>query len=154
MFQDEEKTLEEEEEEPPTEQLDPAKVREARMKEMKTFEDMLVYEYASMDEALCEPHAVIIDATWVDQIKGGAHKSRLCAREFAKGGAEMDDLFAGTPPLLATKLLVSECATRCAEGQACRLMALDVKMAFLYGRARRPVFIRLPREDPMSTNPQ
>ena len=98
-----------------------------------------------LEEAHKNPNGIIIDTTWVDDpVK---MKSRMCGREFNSSGPR-DDLFAGTPPLLATKLLISECASRAYEKEACRLMVLDVKRAFLYGRARRDIYIKLPPEDP------
>ena len=111
---------------------------------MKT---MIVYRYVPAHEAYNNPDGIIIDTTWVDDpIK---EKSRLCGREFNSSGPR-DDLFAGTPPLVATKLLISECATKAQSREAYRLMVLDVKRAFLYGKARRDIYLKLPREDPMS----
>ena len=70
--------------------LDPHEVQKARLRELKTFEEMQVWEYVKMSEALRDPEAILVDTTWVDLNKGSrAHpnyKSRLCAREFAKGG--------------------------------------------------------------------
>merc|ERR1711994_1178761 len=96
-----------------------------RAAEMKTMKEMRVYRYVPMDVARSDPDGIIIDTTWVDN--ADKEKSRLCAREFNSTGPR-DDLFAGTPPLLATKFLISECATR-ARGQGCRMMVLDVKRA-------------------------
>ena len=36
---------------------------------MHTFEEMMVYQYRTMAEALRDPDAIIIDTTWVDQVK-------------------------------------------------------------------------------------
>ena len=48
---------------------------------------------------------------WVDTNKGDAkspnYRSRLVAQEFARG-EHRDDLFAGTPPLSAARLMISE----------------------------------------------
>lgn len=135
------------------EPLDPVKVQEARRSEMEAFLKMKVYEYERLDVARADRSVILIDTVWVGNLKGPklapVHKSRLCAREFARGQAR-DDLFAGTPPLLASKWMVSEGATRSARGNDKWLMVLDVKRAFLYGKARRTVYIRLPAEDPRS----
>ncbi len=54
---------------------------------------------------------------WIDVNKGDEaspnYRSRLVAKEFKSAGgvAEDDDLFAGTPPLEALKLLISDAAT-------------------------------------------
>lgn len=117
---------------------------------MRKFKEMQVYEY--VDEATARRHkeGKIVDATWVDdRLK---QKSRLVAREFARG-EERDDLFSPTPSLLATKLLLSECASGqhpAAGHEPKRMMVLDVKRAFLYGLARRRIYLRLPKEDPRS----
>ncbi len=126
-------------------------IKMARHDEIKTFLSIPVYEYVTVDEMNNDPDAKEIDTTWVDKNKGTELKpvwsSRLCAREFAAGD-DRDDLFAATPPLMATKLLISECASQQPGKGEKRLMILDVKRAFLHGRMKRSVYIRLPPEDP------
>ena len=59
-----------------------------------------------------------------------------------------DDLFAGTPALEAIRLLISQVASA-ARGRAPgsqRLMAMDIKRAFLYADMKREVYINLPEE--------
>ena len=126
--------------------LDPERVQQARAG---------VYEHVSEQEFQADPNAKLIGTTWVDCDKGTPgreeYRSRLCAQEFAKG-EQRDDLFAGTPSVLATKLLASLCASTGQE-HGKRLMVLDVKRAFLHGDIQRPVYIRLPAEDPKSCVP-
>ena len=134
------------------EELQPKLVRDARMEEMRCFQKLAVYSHASISCMRATPNWKLIGVTWVDVNKGSAaqpkYRSRLCAQEFAN--SQEEDLFAATPPLLAAKLLVSECA--CGGGNL-KMMIMDVKRAFLYGKVRRPIFIRLPAEDPMSKVP-
>ena len=66
--------------------------------------EMGVYEHVPEQEFQTDPHAKLI-GTGCEE-----NRSRLCAQEFAKG-EQRDDLFAGTPPLPATKLLASLCAS-------------------------------------------
>ena len=132
--------------------LDPKMVQQARAEDMNMFAEMGVYEHVSEQEFQADPHAKLIGTTWVDCDKGTPgreeYRSRLCAQEFAKG-EQRDDLFAGTPPLLATKLLASLCAST-GQQHGKRLMVLDVKRAFLHGDIQRFVYIRLAAEDPKS----
>ena len=71
-------------------------------------------------------------------------------QEFS-GKEQRDDLFAATPPLAATRTLLSLAASKGgSEQKAHRLMIIDVKEAFLYGLTTRSVYIELPSEDPVS----
>jgi len=90
----------------------------------------------------------------VDTNKGSREepqvRSRLAGQEFAHGEVR-DDLFAATPPLVASRILLSALASRGRRGaDGHRILLLDVKKAFLYGRIQRSVYIELPAEDPKS----
>ena len=122
--------------------LAPERIQSARQSEIEKFHSIPVYEYVDEAVAVNDPEAIIVDTRWVDSEKG----SRLCAREFAHAD-DRDDLFSPTPPLVATKMVLSECATISGH-QPYHLMLLDVKRAFLYAKTKRKLFIRLPREDP------
>ena len=81
-------------------------------------------------------------------MKSSGVRSRLVAQEFASS-EDRDDLFAATPPLSATKMAISDAASRGDFGKGKhRLMVLDVKRAFLYGDIEDVVYVRLPEEDP------
>ena len=91
---------------------------------------------------------------WVKTNKGTAKnpevRCRLVAQEFATNDYR-DDLFAGTPPLAAMRMLLSEAASRGRErSRRTKLMVLDIKKAFLYGVIRRSLYIELPPGDPRS----
>ena len=68
-----------------------------------------VYEYAWRHEAEADPGAIIVKTKWVDHNKGTRTcpiiRSRLCAMEF--NNQELAEMFAPTPPLMATRWLVS-----------------------------------------------
>jgi len=124
-------------------------VLEGRALEMKTFQEMKVYEYVRRDEFKRNGVGKIVGVRWVDIMKGNIVRSRLVAQEFA-GKEERDDLFAATPPLSATKYILSEVASRsCSRTNSWRAMVLDVKRAFLYGYIEEDIYIELPPEDPM-----
>ena len=66
-------------------------------------------------------------------------------RELAK--VKRDDLFAGTPPLESLKAVISKCASRQDGRHPFRLLSVDVKRAYFYAPATRPLFIQIPAED-------
>jgi hypothetical protein len=94
----------------------------------------------------------IINARWVRVNKGPKEKPivrcRLVAMEFNNTEIR-DDLFAGTPPLYAVKIVISYAASHGSES-GIKIMLVDVKCAFVYGEATRDVYIELPPEDQMS----
>merc|ERR1711923_540986 len=57
----------------------------------------------------------------------------------------MPELFAGTPPLEAIRVTVSEAATMGDYDKV--VMVNDVRRAFFYAKALRPVWVELPQED-------
>lgn len=90
---------------------------------------------------------------WVETSKGTAVapkvRSRLVCQEFAIGNDPDGDLFAPTPPLGATRLLLSNLASNGRNGPGNhRAMFLDFTRAFLYGDAERELYIEIPDEDP------
>ena len=120
---------------------------------MKRFEEMRVYEYVTKEQAYGDPEGVIIDVRWVVVNKGAREepnvRCRLVGREFADKG-NRDDLFAGTPPLVTIRTLLSILSKRAFYEEDVGAMVLDVKGAFLYGKTKRNVYIWLPNEDPKS----
>ena len=126
-------------------ELSKEEVAEARKCELRTFRDMNVYTYVRREEA--QSRGKIIGVRWVDSLKGGVVKSRLVAQEFASR-RDRDDIFAATPPLMASKFVLSDTASRKTFGASSRrLCVLDVKKAFLYGLIEEEIYIELPDED-------
>ena len=91
----------------------------------------------------------IITTRWVDTNKGTPeepdYRSRLVGREI--NTKTRLDLFAGTPPLEAMKLLMAICAAGQGSNEPMRLATVDIKRAYFYAPARREVFIEIPEED-------
>ena len=90
-----------------------------------------------------------VKTRWDQTVKGDDVRCRLVAKEFAKGDPR-EDLFAGTPPLFAAKMVVSRTAS--SPGRRWTLMVLDMSCAFLYADITRRVYIELPTEDPESVS--
>ncbi len=74
----------------------------------------------------------IVGSRWVYAKKPNLVSCRLVAQEFA-GSEKREDLYAGTPPMAATRYLLSDTVSRGrgAAGRRRKLMVLDVKRAFL-----------------------
>ena len=129
------------------ENLNLAQVKAARKDELKTFEEMEVYEYAKRSDVSAK--GKVVGTRWLDSLKGGKMKARLVAQEFAKG-SNRDDIFAATPPLMARRFVVSDTASRGKDGNTSRRLAIfDVKRAFLHGIMEEEIYIELPDEDEM-----
>jgi len=121
------------------ESLNPAQVKAARKDELKTFKEMEVYEYAKRSDVTAK--GKVVGTRWLDSLKGGKMKARLVAQEFAKG-SNRDDIFAATPPLMASRFVVSDTASRGKEGNTSRRIAIfDVKRAFLHGLMEEEIYI-------------
>ena len=86
---------------------------------------------------------------WVDTNKGTEevpnYRSRLVGREIKTD--ERPDLFAATPPLESLKYVLSLCASTEEGPEPHRILSVDVKRAYFYAPAKRPIFIELPVED-------
>ena len=73
------------------------------------------------------------------------YRARLVGREIAR--EKRDDLSAATPPFESLKALFSLAASSQGRMEPYRVMAIDVKRAYFYAPATRPLFIQIPRED-------
>ena len=131
--------------------LDREKVKKAREEEVVWLNKKNVYQKITRQEAH-QRGLRIIRVRWIDVNKGDQdepnYRSRLVAMEFKSENKELEDLFAGTPPLEALKMLVSEAATvkDGSMGERCMLLA-DVSRAFFEADARREVCVEIPPED-------
>ena len=90
-----------------------------------------------------------ITTKWLDVNKGDEqhpqYRARLVGREVAY--EKRDDLFAATPPLESLKAVLSICASRQSRRHPHRIMSIDVKRAYFYAPATRPLYIEIPPED-------
>jgi hypothetical protein len=114
--------------------------------ELQRFKKMKVYRLVLKTEA---KQGKIVKVKWVRTNKGAKTapevRCRLVAMEFGFNEPR-EDLFAGTPPLFAMKLLLSLIASQ-GKPRSKIVMLLDVKCAFLYGKTKKTVYIELPPED-------
>jgi hypothetical protein len=125
--------------------LDPLKVEEGEAEEMSRFQKMKVYKYVDRQAAYADHEGIFVKVKWVRNVKGEKVRCRLVAQELAYGQRD-DELFSGTPPLMVVKMLI---ALACLDPNL-HVSIVDVKCAFLYGWARRKVYIELPSRDPES----
>jgi hypothetical protein len=137
------------------EPLDAQLVADAEAEEMKRFRDRQVYSYVDRNEAMRDKEGKFVKTRWVRINKGSKLvprvRCRLVAQELAHGKKD-DELYAGTPSLSTMKLLLSWYCTNWKEDDVIKI--IDVKCAFLYGEARRRIYIELPRQDPQSGGSQ
>ena len=116
----------------------------ARRTEIKFFKDRGVYTKCRRESWMRT-----ITTKWLDVNKGDEaspnYRARLVGREVAY--EKRDDLFAATPPLESLKAVLSICASRQARRHPHRIMSIDVKRAYFYAPATRPLYIEIPAED-------
>ena len=130
-------------------ELQPELARKARQEELEVFMERGVYEVvprSSMGRG-----SKLIGIRWVETDKGVLGKpkvrSRLVCQEFARGHTP-DDIFAPTPPLVATRWLLSELASQGRHGPGDqRLMVLYSKRAFSYADVERELYVEFLEED-------
>ena len=104
---------------------------------------MGVWKKVTRDTALNDPEGKIVGTRWVFVKKGEKVRCRLVAQEFA-GKDKREDLYAGTPPLAATRYLLSDIVSRGRNNRKGKLMVVDVKRAFLHGLCTRSIYVELP----------
>ena len=121
---------------------------EARREEMAFFRRMGVYHKVPRSQA-SKDGCKVITTRWIDTNKGTNEKpnyrARLVGREI-KTDSRID-LFAATPPLESLRMMCSLCASNQNRSRPFRIMAVDVKRAYFYAKAQRPMYIEIPIED-------
>ena len=134
------------------EQLNGDMVKKARQEEMKYFQEYQVYMKVPESECWRVTGKGPIGTRWVDINKGDKvnpdYRSRLVAQEVKLDKCQ--DLFAGTPPLEAKKILMSLATTQgigFGSGPHLKLDFIDVSRAYFHAAARRDVYVKLPQED-------
>ena len=123
--------------------LDPSKVQAGCDEEMGFMRQMNVWNKVSREQAQNDPDGKIVGTRWVFVNKGDKVRCRLVAQEFA-GSDKREDLYAGTPPLAATRYLLSDSVSRGRRNGHGKLMVVDVKRAFLHGYCTRSIYVELP----------
>ena len=91
--------------------FDPAKVQAGCDEEMGFMAQMHVWDKVTRGQARSDPEGKIVGTRWVFVNKGDKVRCRLVAQEFA-GSDKREDLYAGTPPLFATRYLLSDSVSR------------------------------------------
>ena len=135
--------------------LDPEMVKIERQKEIDWLHANEVYQKVPIDECWRVTGKPPIKLLWIDSNKGDDakpnYRSRVVVREVRKKGPDGRvlpdaELFSGTPPLEAMKVLGSLLVSRqtSSRGLKLKLAFWDISRAFFYGLARRDVFIELP----------
>ena len=106
-------------------ELDPEKVKEARLEEVQFMKDRGLWDVVPRPEGV-NP----VSVRWVDVVKSdGSTRSRLVARDFKGADRHRDDLFAAIPPLEAVRAVLSMAATASSDGAVKKLMFIDAKKA-------------------------
>ena len=72
---------------------------------------MGVWTKVTRESAQNDPEGKTVGTRWVFVKKGDKVRCRLVAQEFA-GNDKREDLYAGTPPLAATRYLLSDIVSR------------------------------------------
>ncbi len=127
--------------------LDKAMAITARRTEMEYVKDMGVYTKVRKKSWM-----KVISTKWLDVNKGDVaspnYRARLVGREIKKD--RRTDLFAATPPLESLRMVLSKCASNQHHVDPLNnfiVMSNDVKRAYFYAPATRPVYIAIPSED-------
>ena len=139
--------------------LDPKQVADARKVELAYVAKHKVYSYAPVAECWEKTGAAPIGTRWLDTNKGDStnpcFRSRWVAQQYRR--AWVETLFAATPQIEAARLLIADATSRCktqeAPQQEIRTMVVDIRRAYFYAKAQRPLYIKLPQEDPKSADP-
>ena len=112
------------------EELDPERVAEGERAELERFKKMGVYDYETRAVAMNDELGKFVKVKWVRTNKCTAMdpevRCRLVAQELGYG-QRMDELFAGTPSLMAVKLILHHAA----KGAGARYHGLGCEVCFL-----------------------
>ena len=127
--------------------LDKTLAIKARRLEIEYFQKMGVYTKVRRERWM-----KVISTRWLDTNKGDEenpnYRARLVGREIKRD--KRDDLFAATPPLESLRMILSICASKQSNwdpGKNFVVMSNDIKRAYFYAPATRPIFVEIPEED-------
>ena len=126
--------------------LDPLKVAEAKMEELKIAKEYSLYEKVPIEECYNKTGKTPIGVKWVYVNKGDdenpAYRARLRAKEVKAKDPYLEGVFAPTPPIEGLRLLLSLSFT--AEDKKREpdcIMVLDATRAHWHSPAKREVFV-------------
>ncbi|CEM02628.1 unnamed protein product [Vitrella brassicaformis CCMP3155] len=109
--------------------------KEAMDREMKSIEDLGVFEYVPTNAATTK----IISCRWVFALKPDKYKARIVARGFEQDGNQVDDVFPPTP-----SYHIVRSAFALANQLNLEIHQMDINTAFLNAPLDKPVFMRCP----------
>ena len=101
-----------------------------------------------------------VGTKWLDTNKGDerspVYRSRWVAQQYRR--AWVETVFSATPNIEAIRLLLADAANQCrpdggARESAC-VIIIDIKRAYFYAPAQKAIYVKLPPEDPQSSNPE
>ena len=128
--------------------LDKRTAVEARKLEMQFFRNMKVYDKVPRWMAARDA-CKAVTTKWQSINKGDQrnpnYRARLVGREI-KTDSRLD-VFATSPPLASLRMICSMCASNQARQNPYRIMSVNVRWAYFYAKATRPVYIEIPIED-------
>ena len=117
-------------------ELDAARVVEARRLEVEYYKKMDVLTKVARDICYNKTGKGPLGARWIDTDKGSRYRSRWVAKQFKN--MDTEDWFAATPPLEALRAVLSFAAT----GPGHKgFMVNDVSRAFFYAPVRQDIFV-------------
>ena len=125
-------------------------VKAAKREEIEIFNQFPVYRKVPLEDAYHFTGKGPIGTRWVDVNKGDdkdpEYRCRFVAKEIQRKHNEA--IFAATPSLEGKKVLFSLATTGTKNSRdPLKLLFIDVKRAYFYAKAKRPVFVQLPEED-------
>jgi len=128
--------------------LPQGKVEEARKEEIGFMQGRNICSLKPIEDCWRDTGKAPVSVRWVDTNKGGNGeiliRSRLVARDFKGKDNDRNDLFAGTPPLEAKKMLFSRAVTRRKDRTFRKLLFIDARKAHLNPKCEENVYVELP----------
>ena len=129
-------------------------VKSARKKELRYLQERSVYRYATVADCLRCTGRKPLGLKWIDTNKGSVNapevRSRLVCQEIRLPGKE--PIFAATPPLDTFRALMIKASSKWGRSRKeLTVQIIDVSRAHFYADSIRDVFVKLPSEDPRSS---
>ena len=110
-------------------------VDEARQEEIGFMQGRNIWSLRPIADCWRDTGKAPVTVRWVDTNEAGKGefliRSRFVARDLKGKDNDRDDLFAGTPPLEAKRMLFSRAATKRKDGTFRKLLFIDARKAHL-----------------------